>query len=73
MVYLEKGLYFWDTEELAQNTLNNTVLQKVCLPFRKVSQTHHLAKSEGPETVIQGVESWKTAQYAFAKSRVEPN
>ena len=24
-------------------------------------------------TVIQGVESWKTAQYAFAKSRVEPN
>jgi hypothetical protein len=24
-------------------------------------------------TVIQGVESWKIAQYAFAKSRVEPN
>ena len=24
-------------------------------------------------TAIQGVESWKTAQYAFAKSPVEPN
>ena len=24
-------------------------------------------------TIIQAVESWKTAQYAFAKSRVEPN